>query len=149
MKEKGSCPDECGDTVRLQRAVLCEVGWASWWGANVQHQRGFLLDGWSLYEGWPINHVHIDITVRSKKIKEWVIEMLSCGLICLIWWRNFTETQGGGGAEWADLSLTLLLPLGSIWPHSMFNVVVLSGQFDPRLFFTVSNIYEISTFLYI
>jgi len=36
--------------------------------------------------------------------------------------------------------LTLLLPFGSIWPHSMFNVGVLWGQFDPRLFFTLSNI---------
>jgi len=39
-----------------------------------------------------------------------------------------------------DTLLTLLLPLGSIWPHSMFNVGVLWGQFDPRLFFTVPNI---------
>jgi len=36
--------------------------------------------------------------------------------------------------------LTLLLPFRSIWPHSMFNVGVPWGQFDPRLFFTVSNI---------
>jgi len=35
--------------------------------------------------------------------------------------------------EWPHEIHNPPVTLGSIWPHSMFNVGVLSGQFDPRL----------------